>query len=224
MKDNAGALQMLKTYEGDYPYMYVDSQGYVTVGVGFMIPNATAATFYPFLLNKPRLAQAASHKGTVHARPTLHNPVTPVLLDNKATAKEIRAEWRKIHAKPRNHLAPWYERFTSMTLTNFEIDRILQDKVNRFESRLKSLFSTWDDFPAPAQNALLDMVYNLGSLQAFPTLVTAANNHDWTKCAANSHRMGPSDQRNDETRDRFLEAAKQQKPLVAPAPLHQRAG
>ena len=43
MLNTATYLPQLKIFEGSIPFMYVDSTGNVTVGVGNMLPNAAAA-------------------------------------------------------------------------------------------------------------------------------------------------------------------------------------
>ncbi|HEX4808707.1 MAG TPA: hypothetical protein VH325_07255 [Bryobacteraceae bacterium] len=223
MKDAAGAITMLETFEGNYAHMYVDTKGYVTVGVGFMIPSAVAAVSYTFYLASPRNAPSAQAKGANHhVAPKAPVPSTPPTNPggDKANAEELKAEWTKMHGKPSGHLAHWYAQYASMYMIQSDIDRLLQSKVNGFESQLKSLFTTWDDFPASAQLALLDMTYNLGSLGGFPKLCDSARHHDWAKCAAECHRVGPSDARNNATRDRFLNSSKEQQPLPRPG-VHQ---
>jgi len=42
----------LKRWEGVVRYMYLDSIGLVTVGVGFMIPNVYSASTLPFVNTK----------------------------------------------------------------------------------------------------------------------------------------------------------------------------
>jgi GH24 family phage-related lysozyme (muramidase) len=52
--DYVNAQDMLKEYEGNVKYMYLDAHGKVTVGVGQMIPSEFDAAGYPFyLINKP---------------------------------------------------------------------------------------------------------------------------------------------------------------------------
>jgi hypothetical protein len=46
----AESLAQLKLFEACVPWMYLDSVGKVTVGVGLMLPNAYAASALPFTL------------------------------------------------------------------------------------------------------------------------------------------------------------------------------
>ena len=211
MKDLMGALAMLKTYEGNYPFMYLDSRGYVTVGVGFLLSSAADATGYVFYLNPappPRPPVQRPNSPVPPPAPIFSGP-------QKATNDQIKAEWTNIKAQPANHLATFYQRFTTMKMLQSDIDAVLTQKVNVFESTARKTFANWDDFPASAQVALLDMFYNLGSLSAFPSLVKFATAKDWAKSADQCHREGPGDDRNNDTKERFLSAAKEQ-PLPAP--------
>ena len=192
MKDLAGTLAMLKGFEGSFPYMYLDSRGYVTVGVGFWLDTAGTAANYAFYLNS---APSGSQK---------------------ATPDQIQAEWSHLKCQAANHLETYYQPFTTMHMLDCDIDALLTLKVNSFEAQVRRVFSNWDDFPACAQLALLDMIYNLGSLTAFPKLVSFALNKNWAGCAAQCYRQGPGEERNNDTRNRFLAAAQEQ-PL-APAP------
>jgi GH24 family phage-related lysozyme (muramidase) len=223
VKDPAGTIAMLQNFEGNYSHMYVDTRGYVTVGVGFMIPSAVAALAYTFYLANPRAAHPPHARGThPHVAPRAYVPSTPPTnpSGDQANANEIKAEWTQMHARPSGHLAGWYAQYATMYMIQSDINQLLQTKINGFEGQLSSLFATWNDFPAPAQLALLDMFYNLGSLGGYPKLCDAARYHEWTKCAAECHRAGPSDARNNATRDRFLAAAGEQQPLPRPGTHH----
>ena len=226
MKDLTGALSMLKQYEGSILYMYRDSRGYVTVGVGFLLDSAEGATKYTFYLNAAAAAQPPVVHQPVPPKPAKPGPTPagkapypqPAIpsVAQKATADQIKAEWTSIKSKATPHPAKFYEKFTTMKMLQGDIDAALTTKINSFEGSARQTFSDWDDFASPAQLALLDMIYNLGSLSDFPKLVNAANKKDWATCAAECHREGPKDQRNNDTRDRFLAAAKEQ-PLTPPS-------
>lgn len=196
MKDLAGALSMFKEYEGNIPYMYLDSRGYVTVGVGFLLDSANAATDYAFCLSNAAAVPC----------PPAAVPSVP----QKATADQIKAEWEKIKCQAIPHLASFYEKFATMRMMPSDIDTVLTAKINEFEASARRTFPNWDTFPSSAQLALLDMIYNLGSLRDFPKLVAAAQKKDWVTCAAECYRNGPSEQRNNDTKNRFLAAAKEQ--------------
>jgi GH24 family phage-related lysozyme (muramidase) len=193
MKDLAGTLAMLKSYEGCFPYMYLDSRGYVTVGVGFWLETPDHAASYTFYINS-----------------------TPSGSAQKATSDQVRAEWSHVKCQAANHLETYYQQFTTVQMQEPDMDAMLTEKVSAFEAVARKTFANWDDFPASAQLALLDMIYNLGSLIAFPKLVAYATKKDWVNCAQQCYRNGPGNQRNNETKARF-QAAAQEQPL-APTP------
>ncbi len=224
MKDLASALDMLKGYEDNVPYMYLDSRGYVTVGVGFYLASAIDASSYAFYkTNVPAPMPNANTQNRATANPALPgakssttNPVNaaappPIAAGpQKATPDEIKAEWTKIKGQAIGRLASYYQQFTTMRMLPGDVDAALTVKINSFEAAARQTFPDWDNFASPAQLALLDMIYNLGSLSGFPSLVAAANKKDWIKCAAECHRNGPSEIRNSETKARFESAAKEQ--------------
>jgi GH24 family phage-related lysozyme (muramidase) len=169
-------------WEGRVPYMYLDSRGFVTVAVGYMLPHSGAAAELAFV----RRADG-----------------------QPATADQIRAEFATVARQPPNRIASAYRGVTTMELPDAAIDTLLQATVARFQKGLVDNFAGFANYPAPAQRALLDMAYNLGidGLLKFRKLKAAVEAKQWRSAAAESHRNGPSQDRNDWTRDMFLKAA-----------------
>ena len=170
-------------FEGRLSHMYLDTNGYVTVGVGKMLPDSGAAKALAFVV-----------RATAKA----------------STAQEIGADFKKVNEQVAGKLAATYKSSTKLDLPDGEIDRLLKEDVSKFEGLLKDNFSDYETYPVPARRALLDMAFNLGitGLLKFKKLKAAAEKGDWDKAAVACHRVGPSEERNEWTRDRFLEAAK----------------
>ena len=59
----AGALARAKRTEGNLDHLYLDTAGYVTVGVGHMLPAADAAATLAFLRNADDAAASAQEPG-----------------------------------------------------------------------------------------------------------------------------------------------------------------
>jgi hypothetical protein len=87
------------------------------------------------------------------------------------------------------------------------------------EALLRSDFPNFEEYPAPAQIALLDMAFDLGSIQphAWPLFVPSVKARDFQAAAVQCIRgksgaMGPADpkwtgSRNQDTEQLFLQAA-----------------
>jgi GH24 family phage-related lysozyme (muramidase) len=174
------SLAKLKEFEGCVPWMYRDTVGKVTVGVGLMLPDATSAEALPFVLGG-RLA-------------------TPV---------EIAAEFTRIDAMAMGRLPAFYRSAASPELSQETIDARLGAVLLGFEADLRSRISHYDGLPDGAKMALLDMIYNLGPaglFHGFPHLMAAVESGSWAEAAACCLRRGPSPERNAWTREQFLSA------------------
>lgn len=94
----------IETWEGNVEHMYLDGGGNVTVGKGKLLPDADSAAALPFL-----------YRGTG----------TP------ASADEIRAEHDLIAGMvaDKGQPAAYFEKFTTLILSQSEIDRLVIDHM-----------------------------------------------------------------------------------------------
>jgi GH24 family phage-related lysozyme (muramidase) len=174
------SLAKLKEFEGCVPWMYRDTIGKVTVGVGLMLPNAKAAQALPFFLG---------------ARP--------------ATPEEIAAEYSRVDAMTLGRASSFYKIPTSLELTQQTIDAKLSSVLQGFEADLRTEFQHYDSLPDGIKMALLDMIYNLGPaglFKGFPHLIAAVQTGSWAQAAEHCMRRGPGAARNNWTRQQFLSA------------------
>jgi GH24 family phage-related lysozyme (muramidase) len=175
------SLEKLKEFEGSVPWMYRDTVGKVTVGVGFMLPNAEAAQALAF------------HQGA-----------------RLATTQEIAAEYARVDAMATGRAAAFYKTPTSPELAQFTINAKLLSVLQGFEADLRAEFANYDSFPDPIKLALLDMIYNLGAnglFKGFPHLISAIKTRNWSLAADHCTRRGPAPARNDWTKEQFLSVA-----------------
>lgn len=176
------AIGRLKQFEGSVPWMYLDTVGKVTVGVGSMLPDARAAGVLPFLLG-----------------------------ERAATAGEIAKEFVRVSALAKGRAAAFYRGEGGPRLAEKTIDERLGEVLEGFEGYLRAHIGGYDRLPDGAKLALLDMVYNLGPgrlFQEYPKLLAAIAKGDWATAAAASLRRGPGAARNAWTKEQFLGAAK----------------
>lgn len=173
------SLAKLEEFEGSIPWMYVDTVGKVTVGVGLMLPNAKAAEKLPFV---------------VEGRP--------------ATPTEIATEYARVDALPMGRPALFYRASGKPELLKPEIDSLLHTVLLGFELELRTALTGYDAFPDGVKMALLDMAYNLGPaglLKGYPRMLKAVEAGAWSQAAVACFRHGPHAARNQWTRAMFLE-------------------
>lgn len=176
------SLARLEIFEGTVPWMYLDTRGFVTVGVGELLANAAKAETLAF--------------------------VDPD--GEPSTQGAILDEFNRVSALLPAKVAAFYRSPTSPVLPHSAIDTLLMNHLNFFDGQLAGRFPNYADFPDPAKLGLLDMIYNLGQVglfQHFPHFMAAVDKQDWLNAAANCHRVGPSQERNDWTHQQFVAAA-----------------
>lgn len=183
MNPTANMLANEKNFEGNIAYMYLDSVGNVTVGVGKLLGSVNNATSLPFVFKSDGSA---------------------------AAAQDITTDYNNVKAQQPNNPASYYDQFTTLKLNQSYIDAQLTSDLSAFIQQLENQFAGFDNFPAPAQEGLVDMVFNLGIsnlVNGFPTFTAAVQNKDWNTAANQCHRQGISDARNDFVKNLFLAAA-----------------
>lgn len=180
------AVEVITGFEGRVHWMYLDTVGVVTVGVGQALPTATSALAYPF--QRPN-AEFASRE-------------------------EILAEYESVKAMPRGKVAKAYRRSTSLLLADDAIDKILRNSIQvGVIDELRILFASFDSFPDPAKLALIDMAFNLGITKlrrGYPNFCGLVKQQLWQAASSRCHRIGPSDERNAWTANQLLLAGKEE--------------
>ena len=173
----------LKQFEGVVPHMYLDSKGYVTVGLGHFLGTASAAQKLKFL----------NAKGEV------------------ATKDEIKKDYDTVSELKPGMKAYRYKPFTQLVLSSSEINQITENHINSFAKELRRLYPGFNKFPKEAQLALFDMIFNMGATRlrlGWPKLNKAIANYDWKTAAKESNRPDVGNNRNQYVRDLFEKAAK----------------
>ena len=160
--------------------MYRDTAGKMTVGVGLMLPDPSAACALPFLYG---------------AEP--------------ASQFQISAEFVRVHALPPGHLPAFYKTPGSPELSQQTIDAKLSSVLTGFETTLRARLPGYNGFPEGVKLALLDMAYNLGPsglLDGYPHMIHAIETGEWGQAAAQCIRQGIGEERNVWTRRQLLSA------------------
>jgi GH24 family phage-related lysozyme (muramidase) len=168
----------LKEFEGCVPWMYCDTAGNVTVGVGLLLPNSAEACALPFLM-----------------------------ASGPANLEQIAAEFDRVDALEPGKLPGFYKTATSPELPQKFIDAKLGSVLVEFEATLREKFPIYDKLPDGVKMVLLDMAYNLGPkalLTEYPHMLDAIQIGAWSQAAVESEREGISAARNAWAKHQFL--------------------
>lgn len=182
----------LEKYEGRINHLYLDSKGYVTVGVGHLISNTGQAQKLSFR--------------TVKNLP--------------ATAAEIKADYDAVKKQPSNRLASFYRKHTRLTLPDTAIDKLTDKHIDSFERELKLVYGEFDNFPSAVRLALFDLIFNLGMANLknkWPKFNAAIKAKDWQKAADHSRRSAPVSAERNEYVKNLLKGAALVKPTASTA-------
>jgi GH24 family phage-related lysozyme (muramidase) len=189
----------IELYEGNIDHMYLDSNGFVTVGVGHMIPNAGDAAGLAFYVRKTAVP---------------------------ATEEQKKAEYEAVLKETMGKVASWYKSKTSLFMKPADIDALTHEHIQSFEKELRNLYSTsayppgFEKFPEEVRLALFDMIFNLGAAKlknSYLSFNLAIAKADWEKAASECFRKGIQLTRNNYVKDLFQKAADAKKSAPAAA-------
>ncbi len=162
----------IELYEGKVSHMYLDSRGFVTVGVGHLLSNTYAAQKVFF---QTEAGDAASDD-------------------------VIAEEFVLLQQQEGNRVASYYKQFTQLHVSDETIDGLTNKHIDSFYQELQIIYSEFDTFPRNVKLALFDLIFNLGMTalrKKWPKLNGCIANRDWVGAAENCRRRGIADARND---------------------------
>lgn len=171
----------LVRFEDDIPYLYVDSTGHITIGIGTMIPNLDRA--YSLGLRKAN--------------------------GELATQAEISAEFSRLQELARqnnnNLRATAYQAATSLYLNEQERKGLLAEHVQNDRGNLRNLFDNFESIPFAGQIALHNMMYNLGygDFRGYNNFREAIRTRAYDVAARESRISTADDKRNAYLHDTF---------------------
>lgn len=193
----------LDRWETPVLWMYLDSEGLVTVGCGSMLPTAASASVLAFYHDKTR---------------------------RSATPAEIIAAWTLLHTGAPTQKAAaahgkfsykHYEKLTDLRITLDASNQLRDAHIGEDYAQLQTIYYPgFDAFPDDAKLALFDMIYNLGpgrsksrhhranGLRGYVQMNAAINRGDWATAAKTCLRHGIPMARNQMTAALFANCAK----------------
>jgi len=204
-------------FEQTIPYLYLDSRGILTVGVGHNLKAAPVPNVLSLSFVVKRLERHVRNGDA--GVPITDNPV----IGRAATRQEIQndIDFLKRHSELK-HTAPRYlAKYTTVELTQRQIGSLFdQDREYAYHTCGKEFGpGTFKTFPLPCQAALIDIAFNCGSFRSFhdhflPAIKGAGPyagkswKERWTAAAQHSRRGAVGLMRNAIVRDWLLEGAR----------------
>ncbi|TMP16973.1 hypothetical protein [Pseudoalteromonas sp. S2893] len=178
--------QNMMKYEGNVPHMYLDTKGYVTVGVGHLLKDVEAAKKVPFTVRDT---------GVV------------------ATTKQIEDEFKLIKSRPfgKDEGFGRFKPFTKLIITEVVANAQVDQHIKTFESELKRIYgaSEFASYPDDVKLTLFDLIFNLGMTKlkdTFPNFNKYMKAQDFKKAAIESNRKDVSAERNAYVRNLLVSA------------------
>lgn len=169
-----------RRFEGVCGFIYLDTLGNPTVGVGHLLASVDAACALPFLRGDGQ----------------------------PATRAEIEAEYHHVLGLQRAMPPHYYSDRTVLRLPDPAIDALLDSDIASKKAQVVASIPGFASCPEPVQMALLDMALNLGvtGLLKYHHLLASLGVGAWDACATECHRIGISEERNMWTAAMFREA------------------
>ena len=173
----------LHKFEGSVPWMYLDTRGHVTIGVGCKLATAASAEELDFL----------DPSGV----PTTSGDILRNFQDVRKMESGMRPEF--------------YRTPSSDLLPETTISSLLMLRAKDSDADITKRYTFgYGTAPRPAKLALLDMLFTLGDhglFRGFPNLMVDVQHTDWAEAAVHCHRKGVSAERNAWTAAQFKVAA-----------------
>lgn len=161
------------SFENRIEFMYVDSMGKVTVGVGHNLSDLGAAGRTTFFQTRKfmvvRAARAVERLGSA-AQGRVKGIAVPgaARVGQQATEAEIQADYDYLEQLPGlKTVSPIKERHkvqiqTTVEMNEAAIDAVFEEDLKSFLTQSRAVFTDFDKFPVSCQAALIDLIFNYG--------------------------------------------------------------
>jgi GH24 family phage-related lysozyme (muramidase) len=206
-------------FEKTIPYLYLDSRGILTVGVGHNLDDNPTPDPLSLIFTVARLERkkvASGDQGISIA--------DKARLGMSATRAEIQndLDFLKRNVGLKKYFPGNLRDYTTLDLTSLEISSLFDRDLSKFLKVCRDEFAqaAFDAFPLPCQIALLDIAFNCGSFRKFnghfvpaikATGLYAGKSwtERWTEAANYSRRGAVGLQRNAKIKEWLLQGAKE---------------
>lgn len=182
----------MEKYEGKIGHMYLDSKGFVTVGVGHLLKGLASAQKLSFRKNN----------------------------NMPASKDEIKADYEEVKKQPKNRLASFYKKHVKLKISEMDINTLTNKHIDSFEAELKRIFPDFSMYQSEVRLALFDIIFNVGMTDLnnnWPNFKKAVKAKNWSTASKESNRKAPiAAERNKYVKDLFEKAASNAKKTAKP--------
>lgn len=146
---------------------------------------------------------------TVGCGHLLANPTLASRLPFDCGPEIARSDWAIVKGARPGKLAQWYGELTHSRLSPVDIDALLTVDIQDTYRALLVNLPELNTFPQPAQEALMDMAFNVGSgfVFRFPKMIGAARACKWVTASLECTRNGVQPSRNAKTAELLASAS-----------------
>lgn len=189
------AATFVKSHEILKQWPYLDTKAVITVGYGSNIDDTNAFMALPWRLDDPDIGKPANKQQ----------------IEDAYKALQKYAAQNKDKDGNMNVYADAQRGWTRLRLREDECSRLFSNAFAMFKNALSGKFDGFKCFPPDAKIALMDMIYNMGESRfsevKWPNFFEAVADRDWETAAKESHRKDVKGTRNQDTYDKFMDAA-----------------
>ena len=159
-------LEKLKQpdFEDSIPYMYVDSVGKITVGVGHNLSAHRDHESLAFVVKR------FDRHHVIGGDVGIPIPKEFRTLNRAATRSEIKNDFDFLHAHVglKKYSPSNLEKYTTLEIPLSEINRVFEnDLKTHIDVARREFGAAFEKFPIPCQAALIDFAFNAGSFRLF---------------------------------------------------------
>lgn len=176
----ATAINMLKPkiigFEGDIPHIYLDTNGFISSGVGYNVDNKDTFMSIPW-----------------------RNQNRPATQEEKEAAYNKFMELKNAKEYGEGYDAEHFKEYSPLTMEKDMRTSAMNKHVLNAAEFLDRRYPWFRNLSPERQAAIIDIQYNTGKFtkNEFPKLIEAAKRNDFAEMAKQSHRKGVQKDRND---------------------------
>ena len=188
--------------ENSLNHAYIDSSGYITTGNGALIEDWNSFKKVHWLYQGRPATETEMREEFMRMK--------KIKTDIIAKAKEQAIKNNVPYTNPFQKIAAKeYKKHTLLTITKNEADYLMYSHLQKDYDNLKQYLPEIDNAPQAAQDVAFDIQYNPGiTSTTWTNFKNYFNNKNIKELAKQVHRIGVSENRNNEMRDKILSIKK----------------